>query len=1048
MYSDLAITPENSTAGMSAAELNRVLVEFNDTAAPFPGDCGLHQLFEAQAERTPEAVALIHEDRQYSYRELNEQANRLAHYLISVGVGAETLVGICVRRSPEMIVGMLGILKAGGAYVALDPAYPKVRQAFTIEDAACPVLLTQQELADSLPKTQAKLVCLDSDWNSIAGFSGANPGTALDQHNLAYVLYTSGSTGRPKGVAIEHRSVVAFLTWGLSVFSPEEMRGTLAATSICFDLSVFEIFLPLTMGGTVILAENALALPTLAARAEVTLVNTVPSAMAALVSVNGIPDNVQVVNLAGEPLPNKLVQDVYRSGRVKKVYNLYGPSEDTTYSTYVLTEKGSRNNPTIGRPISNTQVYIVDPELRPTPIGEMGELCLAGEGLARGYLNRPELTSERFLPNPFGPGRLYKTGDLASFLPSGEIEYVGRLDHQVKVRGFRIELGEIETALEQHSAVDKAVVLALPDKRGDKQLVAFLFANSQAVEDLAQQADTQEHVSIWQTVYEETYRQAPVEEDATLNISGWKSSYTGEQIPTEEMREWVELTVRSILDLKPRQVLEIGCGTGMLLARIAPHCELFVGLDFSPTALEHIRSMQQTIPGLDRIRLFERGADQLDDFEAQSFDAVVINSVVQHFPDVDYLLKVVQGAVRLVRPGGHVFIGDVLNLNLLESFHTSVQAYRASGELTVAKLRRAIRQQMSLEKDLQLAPEFFEVLKGHVPEIAHVQVVPKPGRSHNQLTRFRYDAILHVGQCEVDRETPAWLDWHRQKLSLEEIGRRLAADSPRSLAVASIPNARLHEESNLSAWLQEAGPEETVAQLRAYLAQQPSKGVEAEDLRELAEQAGYRVELSWLNAGAQGTLDAVFTRKDQPLRHTPFAADVPRRGLFDYANHPQRTKLNRQLIPVLRTFLQEKLPAYMTPAVFMVLDKLPLTPTGKVDRKQLEQLPVDYEPEDGEEFEADLNPLEKAISDVWSEVLNLRRIGLDDDFFSMGGNSLQALIVTTELQRRLACPLQPLAIFNTPTVGGLAGHLQAAHPDLLERLETADTGEEREEGEI
>ena len=375
----VAATHDGLSSVMSEAELNQILVEFNQTAAPYPTDRCIPQCFEAQVAATPDALALISDHQNLTYGQLNERANQVAHYLLSLGVGPETLVGICVRRSPDMIVGMLGILKAGAAYVALDPAYPKVRQSFVIEDAAMKVLLTQKEWLERLPSTTAQIVCLDTEWNTITQAAVTNPSVPLAQHNLAYILYTSGSTGRPKGVAIEHRSVVAFLTWAQSVFSPEELAGTLAATSICFDLSVFEIFLPLISGGTVILAENAITLSTLAARDRVTLINTVPSAISALLNVDCIPDNVRVVNPAGEPLSNKLVQDLYRLGTVQKVYNLYGPSEDTTYSTFVLTEPGAEMNPTIGRPISNTQVYIVDAKLQPTPIGTPGELCLAGD---------------------------------------------------------------------------------------------------------------------------------------------------------------------------------------------------------------------------------------------------------------------------------------------------------------------------------------------------------------------------------------------------------------------------------------------------------------------------------------------------------------------------------------------------------------------------------------------------------------------------------------------------------------------------------------------
>src|SRR5262249_8178823 len=278
--------------------------------------------------------------------------------------------------------------------------------------------------------------------------------------------------------------------------------------------------------------------------------------------------------------------------------------------------------------------------------------------------------------------------------------FLGRMDYQVKVRGFRIELGEIETALEQHASVDRAVVLALPDSRQELQLVGYVVPKQEAVETLAHELDTGEHVSLWKNVYEETYRQNPTPADLTFNTTGWHSSYTGQPIPEAEMRDWLAHTVQRILALAPRDVLEIGCGTGMLLARVAPHCESYVGLDFSRTALDHIRTMQQRIPGLDGVSLYERAADELGDFADGRFDTVVIHSVVQHFPDVDYLLGVLGECVRLVKPGGHILIGDVVNLTLLETFHASVEVYRAAGPDTCAQVKQRIRQHVAQERDL------------------------------------------------------------------------------------------------------------------------------------------------------------------------------------------------------------------------------------------------------------------------------------------------------------------------------------------------------------
>jgi amino acid adenylation domain-containing protein len=429
----------------------------------------LHELFEEQAARTPQAPALIAGTLHLTYEELRARANRLAWHLIGLGVGPEVRVGICIERSADMLVAMLAALQAGGAYVPLDPAYPRERLAAMLEDSGARVLIAGTALPEGLAeRTAAQVVRLDG--LDLSAFSTEAPPRTASPGNLAYLIYTSGSTGRPKGVAIEHRSAVAFVAWARTAFPAAELAGVLASTSICFDLSVFELFVPLAVGGTVILAANALELPALPEAGRVTLVNTVPSAMAELVRTGGVPASVQVVNLAGEPLSGKLVEDIYRTTAVRRVLNLYGPSEDTTYSTGAEMPREEGLTPTIGRPITGTQAYVVDPE------GEIGELLLGGAGLARGYLGRPELTAASFVPDAWSgePGaRLYRTGDLVRPLPDGNLAFLGRRDHQVKIRGFRIELGEIEAALARHRAVRENAVIAL-DEAGTKRLVACL----------------------------------------------------------------------------------------------------------------------------------------------------------------------------------------------------------------------------------------------------------------------------------------------------------------------------------------------------------------------------------------------------------------------------------------------------------------------------------------------------------------------------------------------------------------------------------------------
>ena len=461
---------------MREEEEQLLITEWNRTEVPYSREKCVHEMIEEMVSKAPDSIALIVGEQRVTYGELNRQANQLAHYLRKQGVGPEVLVGICAERTVEMMIGLLAILKAGGAYVPIDPAYPAERIAYIIGHSQIPVLLTQEHLLPTLPEHQANVICLDRDWATVAVESEENPGKLATSDNLIYVIYTSGSTGNPKGVALEHRSVIYFLSWAHDTYTPEEMSGVLFSTSICFDLSVYEMFATLTMGGKVIMAENALQLPALPAADQVTLVNTVPSAATELVRMKGIPASVRVINLCGEPLSNRLAQELYAFPHVEKVFNLYGPTEDTVYSTHAIVTKGATNEPLIGRPQFNTHVFVLDSHRKPVPVGVPGELYLSGSGLARGYLHRPDLTAERFVQNPFRePGaRMYRTGDLVRYLPDGNLQFVGRVDYQVKIRGYRIELGEIESVLNRFPGVKEVVLLAREDREGDKCLVAYI----------------------------------------------------------------------------------------------------------------------------------------------------------------------------------------------------------------------------------------------------------------------------------------------------------------------------------------------------------------------------------------------------------------------------------------------------------------------------------------------------------------------------------------------------------------------------------------------
>lgn len=464
---------------LTPAERTQLLTTWNTTRTAYPEKLCLHQLIEEQVARTPEAIAVAYQDTPLTYRELNTRANRLAYHLCQLGVETGSLVGLCVERSLEMVIGLLAILKAGGAYVPLDPTYPAERLAFMLEDAQATVLLTQHHLADQLPEKTARVVCLDSDAALLAEQRDDNLSLPTVPEQLAYVIYTSGSTGQPKGVQVPHRALVNFLTSMRQKPGLNEQDTLLAVTTLSFDIAGLEMFLPLTVGARLVIAPREVvadgtALANMLAHTRATIMQATPITWRLLLAAGWQGDPRLKILCGGEALPLDLARQLLP--KCASLWNMYGPTETTIWSSCAQVTPDS-DLISIGRPIANTQMYVLDPEQRLVPIGVSGELYIGGAGLAHGYLKRPELTTERFIRHPFGQvaeARLYRTGDLARYRADGTLEVLGRLDYQVKLRGFRIELGEIETTLEHHPAVRQALVMVREDAPGDQRLVAYI----------------------------------------------------------------------------------------------------------------------------------------------------------------------------------------------------------------------------------------------------------------------------------------------------------------------------------------------------------------------------------------------------------------------------------------------------------------------------------------------------------------------------------------------------------------------------------------------
>ena len=484
---------------LTESERHQLLIEWNDTRVEYPQDVCIHRLFEAQVERTPDAIAVQFENQQLTYDDLNRRANQLAHYLQSLGLEPETLVGLCMERSPEMVIGVLGILKAGAAYVPLDPAYPQERLEYMLADSHAQVLITQQHLVDRFSQNDAYILCPQAERESIAQQRDDNPDSRVGPDNLVYVIYTSGSTGAPKGVMVQHGSLVNFAWYAGVEYALVPGDRVLQFAALSWDTSAEEIFPCLTRGATLVLRTDAMisSIRTFVRCCQdwaITML-TLPTVYwhelaAGLVAENlSLPPSVRMISMGGEMAhPERLALWQECVSRDVRLVNTFGLTEATAVSTLcdLTLKKFTFGQVPIGRPIANTWAYLLDSQLQLVPVGVPGTLYIGGKGVSRGYLNRAELTTARFISDPYRPGeRLYNTGDLARWLQDGNIGYLGRADNQVKVRGYRIELGEIETALCRHPAVHNGVVVACEDVTGGKQLVAYVVPRTGAAPTLS-----------------------------------------------------------------------------------------------------------------------------------------------------------------------------------------------------------------------------------------------------------------------------------------------------------------------------------------------------------------------------------------------------------------------------------------------------------------------------------------------------------------------------------------------------------------------------------
>lgn len=1028
---------------LSAAEQDRVICRLNDTSKVLPTQKRVHELFEEQATRFPNEIAVTHDVRALTYSELDHRANELARFLRAQGVGPNGLVALALERGIEMVVGILGTLKAHGAYLPLDCGHPDSRIKYILEDARPAIVLTQRHLKARFSREHAPVVALDEDWEQSASTLQSEvraETSVLSDEDLAYVIYTSGSTGTPKGVMVEHSGLRNYVHWALQTYAPDWGEAIPVSSPLAFDATVTSLFCALLSGRRAVLLsegreldelEGLLSQPT-----KWSLIKISPAHLHALglnVQSGRLPRNVGAFVIGGEALSPGTVE-LWRSiWPDVRLINEYGPTETVVGCCVYevpLAWKPEATVP-IGTPIWNMRMYILDQHRNPVPMGVPGEIYIGGKGVARGYLNRAELAAERFLSDPFireDAARMYRSGDIARWRRDGTLEYLGRNDDQVKIRGYRIEPGEIETQLLAHPQVTEAVVLARTDLPAEKRLVAYIVADRKvapepASPDAPEQLRTQ-MVAEWHSLYEETYGNNPV---VGPSFVGWTSSYNGAAIPEDQMREWLACTVERIQALKPRKILEIGCGVGLLLEKLAPRVEEYVGTDLSASAVAQLQEWVRGKDDYSNVRVLNRPASELEIFQSSYFDTVVVNSVVQYFSDVEYLMMVLRQAARLVRPGGNIFVGDVRHLGLLETFHASVQLSKASASVSAPQLCRRIARAVAQDKELVLDPRLFLQLPGNVPGIAAASVQLKRGVAANELTRFRYDVVLNVGAAPQAQNTIDTVDWSALG-SLDALEAALRGQRWSAIRVVRIPNLRVSRDMLALSLLNGGDARLEAGAIRKQVAGSLPAGVDPNAIWATADAHGYEAivapnEHGWIDVELlyRARSGVTVTR---PEISSPAPVGPKVRSWRQYANDPLDHSFRQALIPQLREHLKKRVPEYMIPTAWVALRAMPLTRNGKIDRNALPA--PQGRPEELGEYVPPHTEVERTLTGIWAQLLHVDQIGVEDDFFELGGHSLLATRVISQVRELLAIDLPLTALFDAPTVAKLASRIDIA----------------------
>ncbi len=985
----------------SSSELTE-LEAFNATELSGLQASSFPERFAQAAEKFGGNPALRCGEAACDYETLNAQAEQFATSLQRRNIGRGDLVGVCLDRSNELVVALLGIFKAGAAYLPIDPEFPALRISQMIGDAEPNLIVTSSETGANLSEWAERCISCENLMAQVDAGSKAQP-VSTTADDLAYLIYTSGSTGKPKGVQVTHGNLINFLSSMETRPGCGEKDKLLAVTTISFDIALLELFLPLICGAEVVIARSheavdGQALLALVAKQGITMMQATSATWNLMLQSGWKTDQpISKILCGGEVLSPELADQLLdRSG---ELWNMYGPTETTVWSSCSQVQKDSAIS--IGQPIANTQLYVLDANLAHVPVGFEGELYIGGDGVALGYHNAPEQTAAAFVDNPYGKGKLYRSGDWARFEDSKTLVVLGRRDSQVKLRGYRIELSDVEASLTAHQDISSALVVSRND-----QLLAYCIRNK-AASHQAPTGSNSEATSLqeWSTMWSNAYESSAA--DPKFNLAGWRDSYDGSHFSEEEMRDWQAASVDRILSQSPQHVLEIGAGTGLMLFPLAEHCASYHAIDSSEQSIELLK---MHTADLSQVRCEQRLAHDLPKDIHSELDTVIINSVAQYFPNAEYLKSVVCEAASLI-DNGRIILGDVRNLDWIELFHLDIEQFKSAGNLPKAELKRLVEQAVASERELLLSPDFFGKLQQDLPEISRVEITLRDGLFANEMSRYRFDVVLHIGNSGREPAKAIVQDWSELEAGEETVSSALSSllvgNDSHHIRLKGIGNSRLH---NIFDGAQEIG----VANVTA----EPVWG-DYITLRDLAEEHGYKFALVPNQDGSVWTCDAVFW-KDGVHPDLTLYASVGTSELSEHANVPVACQpVLPSLSDFLPVWLERRLPGYMIPDFYVELDQYPLTPNGKVDRNAL----PDPLLQGAEPSVLPKNEMEQKILEIWAKVLGHDRIGANVSFFKIGGNSLRVVQVQKELQELLDRPVSTSTLYEFFTIKNLAAHL-------------------------